>query len=279
MNITTRKNKRRGFTAIELAVVVAGTATIGLFLPALGTAKAKANRIKCSNNLRTINNAFQAMSGDIEGCTPWQYGALAVGARDSNLMCKALGANEVQNVYDIESLWLFYTVRKMINSHMALGSPCDPAVVAKIRNYKVKTFDEYRERTNFIVPRQIQSYAVHMGGDVKAGETILAMTRNFDGDDAVPTKKPSGDNIKPRLGRSLRSKNLKHAHFIGADEASHSRVMAGLNKGQGQYGTADGAVARADADFDLHQAMRRHTLNWHEGDGLELDENLTRPRQ
>lgn len=270
---------RRAFTAVELAVVIAGLSIPAMLLPALGTAKAKANRIKCSNNLGTISRAFQDMSGDIDGCTPWQYGAFAVGNPSSNKYCKALGANDVQNVYDIESLWLFYTVRKNINSHMTLGSPCDPAVVAKIRNYKVKTFDEYRERTNFIVPRQIQSYAVHMGGDLAAPETIFAMTRNFDGDDAVPTKKPSGDHIKPRLGRSLRSKNLKHAHFVGADEASHSRVMAGLNQGQGQYGTADGAVARADADFDLHQAMRRHTISWQEGDGIALDENLSRPRQ
>ena len=279
MNISTHKNKRRGFTAIELAVVVGGVATIGLFLPALGTAKAKANRIKCANNLRTIHMSFNALAGDIDGATPWQNGAFAVGNPDSNRFCQAMGLNEVQNVFDIESLWLFYTVRKSLGSHAALGSPCDPAVVAKIRNYKVKTFDEYRVRTDFIVPRQIQSYAIHMGGDLNAPETIFAMTRNFDGDDAVPTKKPGGDNIKPRLGRSLRSKDLKHAHFIGADEASHSRVMAGLNKGQGQYGTADGAVARADADFDLHQAIRRHSISWQEGLGIALDENLSRPRQ
>ena len=274
-----RPFNNRAFTAIELAVVVAGLSLPAMLLPALATAKAKANRIKCTNNLRTIHRSFVGLSADIDGATPWLYGAVVVGNRQSDNYIKALGGNQAQDVYNVETVWRFYSLRAELHSHTSLGSPCDPAVVAKIRNYKVKTFDEYRERTDFIVPRQIQSYAVHMGGDLNAPETIFAMTHNFDGDDAVPTKKTGNDNIRPRFGRSLRSNNLKHAHFIGADEASHSRVMAGLNQGQGHFVTAGGAVTRTNMDNELHQSMRRHATFWNEGAGLALDENLSRPRQ
>ena len=45
---------RRAFTAVELAVVIAGLSIPAMLLPALGKAKAKANRLKCSSTLGYI---------------------------------------------------------------------------------------------------------------------------------------------------------------------------------------------------------------------------------
>ena len=270
---------RRAFTAVELAVVIAGLSISAMLLPALGKAKAKANRLKCAYNLSTINKSFQGLSIDTDGSTPWLSGAFAPGDTRSERLAQDLGLKEVRDVYNVETIWRFYTLRQSLGGLSSLCSPSDPAAAANLKQHRVKTFDEYRERSDFIVPRQIQSYALHMGGDVTAPGTIMATTRNFDGDDAVPTKKPGANNIVPNLGRSLRSKNLKHAHFIGADEASHSRVMGGLNASQGNIVTSDGAVRQA-TDADLHQAIRRHSNSWAEGShGIALDENLSRPRQ
>ena len=268
---------RRAFTAVELAVVIAGLSIPAMLLPTLGKAKAKANRLKCANNLKTITQATYVFASDHEEL-PWHMKGLSTDNPQGKRIARALGAKEVGDVYNVETLWRLYGFRDTLYSPKALCSPCDPAAQARLEKHPVKSFDGYQGRSDFIVPRQNQSYAIHMGGDLFVADSILAMTRNFDGDDAVPSKKPSGDTVTPKFGRSLRAKNLKHAHFIGADEASHSRVMGGLNSSEGNWAMADGSVTQG-SDPDLHQAIREHSQRWHEGLSITLDENLSRPRQ
>src|SRR5438477_6912718 len=65
------RNPYRAFTLIELLVGIAITAVLaGLFLPALGRAKAKAYNAACMNNLRQLGIATRLYSDDNEERLP-----------------------------------------------------------------------------------------------------------------------------------------------------------------------------------------------------------------
>jgi prepilin-type N-terminal cleavage/methylation domain-containing protein len=80
-----RKSKSTAFTLIELLVVIAIIAILAsLLLPALARAKARAQRISCTSQLKQVGLAFRLFSNDHGDKFPYVVGT-ADGGTDGNL--------------------------------------------------------------------------------------------------------------------------------------------------------------------------------------------------
>src|SRR5262245_43358189 len=94
-----KRKAKTGFTLIELLVVIAIIAVLAaLLLPVLSSAKAKAQRTTCTNNLRQINLAVRMYADDANDTSP-----------------SALTTNRMGNEY-----------RTLVQSYLGLKGPPSP---------------------------------------------------------------------------------------------------------------------------------------------------------
>ena len=140
-------------------------------------------------------------------------------------------------------------------------------------------------KPRFYTRRQAQSYAIHMGGDANAGNSILATTRNVLGADRAAGYAGNLNHFQLRGRRETinSARTLTNVHigikdtsgneligFAGPDSKgtfkhdnntaypiASRRAMGGLDRGQGNYLLSDGSVKQA-SDSEFQAIVKQH---------------------
>ena len=207
------KNNNKGFTLIELLVVIAIIGILAsMLLPALAKAKAKANRIKCVNNLGSIGKASLGFAQDNSERLPWQLTPLQ--KTNHKYSGTNIGDASAAAIVNIAAM------RSELQTPKILVSPCDPT-----RQAPNETLQGVWKTASAAQIAAGLSYGFAFGGDTQRPSTVLAVTTN----------------IKSDL----------NSVWSGADETPvPNEAFAGLNKSQGQLVAADGS-AKQSSNADL----------------------------
>ena len=236
------KNNNKGFTLIELLVVIAIIGILAsMLLPALAKAKAKANRIKCVNNLGSIGKASLAFASANTERMPWQltpsqktnhkYGADIGVTADRIQSTNNSPTSHTVTSGTAATVVNIALMRSELTTPKILVSPSDPTRQAgnEALQTEWKTAPAvHAEVDNGVDLEGGLRYAFALGGDAQRPSTILALTSNI-------------------------SAATLRASWSGADEGAGSppaEAFGGLNKSQGQLVNADGS-AKQSTNADL----------------------------